>query len=385
MVMHALRPGPTQAEFDQPAIDGELSSRLDVFPSEAESPKLPVPTKRPVEPLLREEALIRTDAPQAPSEPRGRVAGFSIFVLAVAMAMAGVVWLGMPSLGPGQGSLRIETDAAGADVLLDGTYRGKTPLLLSLTAGEHTLVVQQGSARRSVPVSVTARETVVHHISLPSEQPSAQTTGGVEITSEPGGQLVIVDGQSSGVTPLTITGLSPGAHEIILRRDGRFVRRTVQIDAGVTTSLMVTAGTQGPSSGWLTVSVPIALQIYEGAELIGTSASDRILVPTGTHTYDLVNTALGFRITETVQVSAGQTASLTVSLPRGTINVNAVPWAQVWLDGQPLGETPIGNVTWTIGEHELILRHPDFGERRVTATITTGDPTRVAVDMRMPQ
>ncbi len=384
MVMHALRSGSKQAELDhEPAADGESASRLDVFPSEIESPKLPVPTRRPAEALLSQDAAGKPDS--ATTQPRGRVAYFSIFVLMVAMAMAGVVWLGMPSLGPEQGSLRVETEAAGADVILDGTYRGKTPLLLSLAAGDHSLVVQQGTASRTLPVSIVARETVVHHISMPAAQPGTQATGGVEITSEPVGQSVIVDGQPSGVTPLTITGLSPGAHEIMLRRDGRFIRRTVQIDAGVTASLMVTTGLQGPSSGWLTVSVPIPLQVYEGSELIGTSASERILVPSGTHTYDLVNTALGFRVTETVQISAGQTASLTVSLPRGTINVNAVPWAQVWLDGQPLGETPIGNVTWTIGEHELILRHPDLGERRVTATITTGEPTRVAVDMRMPQ
>ncbi len=171
----------------------------------------------------------------------------------------------------------------------------------------------------------------------------------------------------------------------MVRRESALVRRTVQVEAGATASLMITPGAAGVSSGWLEVSVPIPLQIYEGPQLVGSTESGRILVPTGSHTYELVNEALGFRVAQVVQVNPGQTASVSVALTRGTINVNAVPWADVWIDGQPLGETPIGNVSWTIGAHEIVLRHPEFGERRVTTTITTRDPARVAVDMRTPQ
>ena len=35
-----------------------------------------------------------------------------------------------------------------------------------------------------------------------------------------------------------------------------------------------------------------------------------------------------------------------------------------------------------IGTHEIVFRHPDLGERRTTATVTTGAPTRVSMDMR---
>jgi hypothetical protein len=65
--------------------------------------------------------------------------------------------------------------------------------------------------------------------------------------------------------------------------------------------------------------------------------------------------------------------------------VNATPWAQVWLDGEAIGDTPIGNLSTVIGSHELIFRHPQFGERRVTALVTLNEPARVAVDMRKLQ
>jgi hypothetical protein len=65
--------------------------------------------------------------------------------------------------------------------------------------------------------------------------------------------------------------------------------------------------------------------------------------------------------------------------------VNATPWAQVWIDGQSIGDTPIANLPTTIGSHEMIFRHPQLGERRITAVITLKEPARVAVDMTKPQ
>jgi hypothetical protein len=377
MVMQALRSDTQKVESEQqPSGDGEAASRLDAFPSESEGVKLITHTEP-----ARHTAASAHDA--GSRKPLYMIAAAVAFV--AVLATAGVVWFRAPG-GAATGSLRVETDTPGADVSIDGSPRGKTPLLLSLPVGDHSIRVQQGTLSRTLPVSIAEATTVVHHISWPADAATPPTTGSIEITSDPRGQSVTIDGEPRGVTPLTVTDLPPGEHEVIIRRDSAQVRRMVQIEAGATASLMLnSAGTPGVSSGWLSVAVPIPLQIYEGDRLVGSSESDRILVPTGNHTYEFVNTALGFRTSRTVQIGPGQTESVALTLPRGTINVNAVPWAEVWLDGQPLGETPIGNVSWTIGSHELVLRHPQFGERRVTATIATGDPARVAVDMRRAQ
>lgn len=64
------------------------------------------------------------------------------------------------------------------------------------------------------------------------------------------------------------------------------------------------------------------------------------------------------------------------------MNVNAVPWANVWIDGRRIGETPLANVRVPIGDHEVIFRHPDLGERRVRAVVEAGVAARVTADMR---
>jgi hypothetical protein len=52
------------------------------------------------------------------------------------------------------------------------------------------------------------------------------------------------------------------------------------------------------------------------------------------------------------------------------------------VDGERVGDTPIGTLTRTIGRHEVVLRHPELGERRVPVVITMGQPARVSVDFK---
>jgi hypothetical protein len=62
--------------------------------------------------------------------------------------------------------------------------------------------------------------------------------------------------------------------------------------------------------------------------------------------------------------------------------INATPWAEIFVDGQRVGETPLGNVPAQIGTHEVLFRHPELGEERRSVTVTTGEPVKVGVDLR---
>jgi serine/threonine-protein kinase len=71
-----------------------------------------------------------------------------------------------------------------------------------------------------------------------------------------------------------------------------------------------------------------------------------------------------------------------VELPQGAINLNASPWAEVFIDGKRVGETPLGNFPIAIGPHEVIFRHPQLGEKRQAVSVTLNAPVRVSVDMK---
>jgi hypothetical protein len=106
------------------------------------------------------------------------------------------------------------------------------------------------------------------------------------------------------------------------------------------------------------------------------------MVLAGQHQLELVNQALGYRVARTIQVSSGRTSTIKLEFPNGTIALNATPWADVWIDGTRVGETPIGNLPLAIGSHEIVFRHPELGEQKHVATVTLNAPTRLSVDMR---
>jgi hypothetical protein len=137
-----------------------------------------------------------------------------------------------------------------------------------------------------------------------------------------------------------------------------------------------------PQSGWISVSSPVDVQLFENGRLLGSSLTDRIMVPSGTHQVEVVNETLGYRMTRSVQVTPGKVASLAVKLPMGSVAINAVPWAEVWMDGNRVGETPIGNLPATIGSHEIVFRNPELGEKLQVVTVTLTTPARLSVDMR---
>jgi hypothetical protein len=128
------------------------------------------------------------------------------------------------------------------------------------------------------------------------------------------------------------------------------------------------------------VSSPFEVKVLERDDVVGTSASSKIIVPAGTHELDFVNTALGYQTHRRILIEPGKTSDLRIEA-RAPLNVNARPWADVIVDGTPMGTTPIANISLPLGPHQVVFRHPDLGERRQEVVITLQGPNRIAADM----
>jgi hypothetical protein len=169
---------------------------------------------------------------------------------------------------------------------------------------------------------------------------------------------------------------------VVVRSGGTTFRRTVDVEAGGTASLVISSGAAAAAWGWVELDTPFPVQAVEGGVVIGTSDIERIMLPPGDHTIDLVAAPFGFRQTSRVRVSAGRGGRLSPTIPTAPININALPWAEVIIDGTRVGDTPLANVMQPIGDHEVVFRHPQLGERRQTIRVTLREPLRVSVDMR---
>jgi hypothetical protein len=208
----------------------------------------------------------------------------------------------------------------------------------------------------------------------------------ITIESVQPGSNVVVDGRQVGVTPLKVNvdsrtqSVRVLAPEAATGTTGVSPRQRRRDSAAADTRAAHTAAAGRP--GGLRVTSPIDLQIMENGRLLGSSGAGSIVLAAGAHQLDLVNTALGYRSRESVAVKVGEVASLGVSLPNGRLSINAVPWAEVWIDGKLAGETPLGNLSIPIGEHEVLFRHPQLGERRQSATVRPDAVTRVSANLQ---
>ena len=136
--------------------------------------------------------------------------------------------------------------------------------------------------------------------------------------------------------------------------------------------------------GWIGVFAPFELKIYEGRRLLGTSESPRIMVPPGRHELQLVNERLGFHESHVLTVNPGETTALNISTSLGIIRIKAPAGTEVWIDGERVGETPLGDLNIPVGSRDIVVKHPQLGEQRMTATVTRSAPTEVNVDFKRP-
>jgi hypothetical protein len=282
---------------------------------------------------------------------------------------------------PALGTLSVQTNPPGVAVFVDGEAHGNTPAHISLKAGSHILELRGQGVPRSIPVSITAGTESSQYLEF-AETPKV---GSLLVQSDPAGARVTIDGVDRGPAPAQVAGLAPGEHDVVVQAEGGPpVRQKVKIEAGVTASILtpVSTASAGPVSGWLTVKAPVSVEVRESGRQIGSSDTDKIMMAAGRHDIELVNETLGYRATRSVQVPPGKVAAISLDMPQGTININAAPWAEVFIDGRRIGETPIGNLSLAIGPHEVVFRHPQFGEKKQAVSVTLNAPVRLSMDMK---
>jgi hypothetical protein len=209
---------------------------------------------------------------------------------------------------------------------------------------------------------------------VPKRVDVATTPGSITVTTQPAGAHVLLDGKAVGETPVTLDGVVPGKHTITLVTSKGTVKRTVRVEPGKPVKLDIPI-----YSGMIAVFSPIPLDIAENGRAIGTSEQGRLILSPGRHLLTLTNREHGYTGTQVVDIDPGEESSISVQ-PTGDLNANAVPWAEVWMDGKKVGDTPLAGVKVPLGTHEVVFKNPQFPDRRVTVKVSATAPAAASVD-----
>jgi hypothetical protein len=381
-------------EADAPSAAAD-DNGVDFSQRRLRQPTTPVASPMVDAPRVTMPALVAAKVTPAPASSRRTLSRVYPALGLVALIVAAVVALYVPINGHDTGS------TAGTSTLATSAHDGPaardaqthaTTGSLSDPAGDRRISDRGGDANASAAAGADGGGSDA------SQSPRyGGATGTLQVRTQPAGAQVWVDGIKAGRSPVTLN-VATGEHRIEISSDGAPVKDVVTVQRDATTSVIIPlpaapraepvaaapraeAATAAAAAGWIGIASPIDVEIFEGDQLIGTRETRRLMLPAGTHQLDIVNHDLGYASRRIVNVTPNKLTPLKVELSPGTLAINALPWAEVSLDGQSLGATPIGNVKASVGTHEVVFRHPKLGEQRRTVVVPLSGIARISVDM----
>ncbi|MDY0062406.1 MAG: serine/threonine-protein kinase [Myxococcota bacterium] len=359
-------------------------------------------------------SLVQTSPRTTPSS-RGRLLFLASFTL-IALLGAMVVTYVFLSLQSQETSIHLTTiPADGVEILLDGQviHQGTTPVRIRIQRpepGPHQLLVRRaGYSEVTQAVTLAADQESVLELTL---QPLTQP-GTLRLVTTPAGASVQVDGQPwDGRTPLTIEGLAPGPHDVVLTLAGYepWSQRIEMPPGGaLQRTLLLKAATVDLNLVSQPAGARYSLQVLpEGEVRTGTTPEQVLALPAGTQVEISVEQRGYLRWQQTVALpEAGGRTEVTAELtavklpgpaprpggrahppggrpqpapvaggalrptpppPRppappppavaaapGFLRLQAVPFARVFVDGTDIGETPIVRHSLDPGKHRITL------------------------------
>jgi PEGA domain len=280
-----------------------------------------------------------------------------------------------------KGSILVTTDVAGADVFVDGVRKDAAPALISdLPEGPHVVEVRKDGAppwKQSVNV-VAGQQTKVNAAM------AAAMVGSLRVVSSTSGAEVIVDGEPKGPANAEITGLRPGQHIVEVRAKGFQSQAVeVQVAAGEQRIAKIDLQPGAAATAHLRVVTPIPdAEVFVDGASMGKAPLDRSDLAPGKHFvvvrkqgYAEWKREVDLDTTSAVTLSAELSAS-------GTLKVlSNVGGANVFLDGSPVGKTPLTLDSVAAGDHLLEVKAEGYIDAKQSVHIDGGEQKILAADL----
>jgi serine/threonine protein kinase len=325
---------------------------------------------------------------------RGRSKGGGGFLkvailLLLAAGGSGAYWY-MTTTKPGR--IEITTVPADATVLVDNTKVGDhSPVSLDRSPGPYTVsVTRDGYVRNDQNVEVHAGQPLPLAVTL---EPSPDT--GFELTSEPPGGLVWLDGApiqgaagQQARTDFRAFRITPGHHLLEIKGENRFKpwRQDVEVEPGaiqkVHAMLIPAPGSTTTGSGKATSHPEVAVAPPATPPVPPAPHAAPPSPPAETHqalaapppppaahgprrkkAHDVV-AAAGDDPSASADDDSGPKASADRGGDKGgdcTMTVNSVPWSEVWIDGKNTSQhTPVVDFKIPCGKHKLAFKRSDM-------------------------
>ncbi len=234
------------------------------------------------------------------------------------------------------GSLQIKSSPGGANVYVDGIYKGSTATTVgNLAVGSHFVLLKH-SGYKDWSGMTNVNQNQLTFLDATMILASEETGGYIQVQSKPTGASVFLDGDYQGIThpgdPLEITGVPPGDHTVTLQlknyqdfstRVTIRAGRTERVDATLTPAIGLEES--GPVQF---ISEPSGAYIFIDNTCWGVTPFTVPSLPVGSHSVLLRLT--GYQdYQSTLTLTPGQSVQIQAALTPVSMNTPLSPYLAV--------------------------------------------------------
>lgn len=236
-------------------------------------------------------------------------------------------------------SLEIQTNPEGAKILIDGEYKGNSPLTFYGTPSIQKYVVElQHPGYKPVYKTVILKpgaNEMLSYALTPSTCPAL-------ITSEPAGATVTKDGIDIGITPLLITDLTYGEYNMELSLNG-YKSQTLSLKIDSETPQKINADLVSVFASAEISSIPAGANVFVNGSIVGVTPCSINNIPEGIAQIKISLDGYS-EFTESVSVVAGQTHNISAELEAmpSSLKIITIPEkARIYINNQFRGVSPL--------------------------------------------
>ncbi len=285
------------------------------------------------------------------------------------------------ALEPALGFVLVQSTPAGAQVTVDGAFRGQTPLLLpDFPLGTHRVRLSlAGFEEKEIELTIKDRTPLKTVVDLASK------TARLDITSEPAGAAVYIDNAPRGATPCEVEATADAQARVELKLEGY---------APFSETLTLQAGGHYPIKARLAAlpadlevsSTPAGARVFVDGEFKGVTPVTVSGLPRGDHKLKI--DLKGYESQERpVSISTSGKIREDAALVRNSgtmVLITSPAGVEAFVDGEAVGVTAAsaegGNVSEPLradllsrGEHTLQLTRRGFIFKPAKFTVEAGE------------